>query len=918
MRRSHLTICILYSKYRFYTHGINQLQSLAQLSVQDYAQLGITDITDRRKIFTLIQLLRKEPTPRLNTVATTLTPSTSAIASGIRRPQSYGGGTSRLSVNTTNIGSSGTTNGIEGPTVAPPSSPLHNSRSAQNNNNHTTTTTTTTPLELYNTSGSKSSRLLRPRPLSIVGDIPIANKSTLPIPSNTGKLNRTIRQRTMSDAGRLDMSCLPARSTKDHRQRTNLRHSLYLDQDDSIKSMLSGFKNGKEDDNISSSDDDDSTSRQYRTAAPLLNAYGTPTVKTRASMGALKYLSTKSPSTCTTPPVSTSTAAISSQSYNLPPSDLDQKIRVCVRKRPLNKKEVDKGEKDISPCIGTRSLHINEPKLRLDMSRYIEQHSFTFDDVFDLDTPNFNVYERTALPLVKYIFEGGKATCFAYGQTGSGKTFTMLDTKHGLYIMAANDIFSLLRRPENQHLSAWIGLYEIYQGQLYDLLNNRKKLFAREDGKQNVVISGLKEYPIDNVDKLIQVFDYGNQVRTTGSTGANDSSSRSHAILQVLLKPKKNKKKIHGKLSFIDLAGSERGADRGDADTKTRMEGAEINKSLLALKECIRALDLDKRHTPFRQSKLTQVLKDSFVGNSRTCMIATISPGGTNSEHTLNTLRYADRVKELKGERDRRFTIECSRSGRSGELGGDRTNHLINNGENDEGDSHDNDSDILDEDTYNLGEENIFDVDFPHEEDELIRSNTFNTKKPIPQPATSSASYTQTARQDSNEQKQYPSQPMIPTNDNSRIKLMTRSSSGLLPLTDSPHTMHRSSSLTMDSNTPKKKNLSVTTSTSIARSIHSDRTTRRENVIPLEYNDMDDFIKLHRAEIRTVAEYTKQESKLLASITLQLSSNQGDDGRINHQFRSFLESLDETLEEKMESIAALRDRINDTMVQMDG
>lgn len=103
-----------------------------------------------------------------------------------------------------------------------------------------------------------------------------------------------------------------------------------------------------------------------------------------------------------------------------------------------------------------------------------------------------------------------------------------------------------------------------------------------------------------------------------------------------------------GKLSFIDLAGSERGADRGEADLKTRMEGAEINKSLLALKECIRALDQDKRHTPFRQSKLTQVLKDSFVGNSRTCMIATVSPNQSNSEHTLNTLRYADRVKELK------------------------------------------------------------------------------------------------------------------------------------------------------------------------------------------------------------------------------------------------------------------------------
>lgn len=92
----------------------------------------------------------------------------------------------------------------------------------------------------------------------------------------------------------------------------------------------------------------------------------------------------------------------------------------------------------------------------------------------------------------------------------------MLDPRHGLYVLAARDIFANLRKPENQHLSAWVGLYEIYQGQLYDLLNNRKKLFAREDGKQNVIISGLKEYAIENVDNLLQVFAYGNQIRSTG------------------------------------------------------------------------------------------------------------------------------------------------------------------------------------------------------------------------------------------------------------------------------------------------------------------------------------------------------------------------------------------------------------------
>ena len=122
-------------------------------------------------------------------------------------------------------------------------------------------------------------------------------------------------------------------------------------------------------------------------------------------------------------------------------------------------------------------------------------------------------------------------------------------------------------------------------------------------------------------------------------------SSRSHAILQITLK---EDSKTFGKMSFIDLAGSERGADVTDTNKQTRFDGAEINKSLLALKECIRALDQNKTHTPFRGSKLTLVLKDSFVGHCKTVMIGNISPGALSCEHTLNTLRYADRVKELK------------------------------------------------------------------------------------------------------------------------------------------------------------------------------------------------------------------------------------------------------------------------------
>ncbi|KAI8322624.1 kinesin-domain-containing protein [Martensiomyces pterosporus] len=331
-------------------------------------------------------------------------------------------------------------------------------------------------------------------------------------------------------------------------------------------------------------------------------------------------------------------------------SNLNDKIRVCVRKRPLNAKEKEKGEKDIVPASGRRSLSVMEPKVKVDMTKYIEESRFVFDEVFSETADNVQVYERTAKPLVEYIFSGGNATCFAYGQTGSGKTYTMMDMHCGLYIQAAEDIFGLLELSENKHLQAFVTFYEIYLTNLFDLLNDRKKLFAREDANQNVCIQGIREVLIQSPEDLMSVFEYGNNCRSTGSTGANADSSRSHAILQIALKDMSKRKPVQlGKLSFIDLAGNERGSDRGDkADKQTMMEGSEINKSLLALKECIRALDLNKKHQPFRQSKLTQVLKDSFIGNSRACMVATISPNISNSDNTLNTLRYADRVKAMK------------------------------------------------------------------------------------------------------------------------------------------------------------------------------------------------------------------------------------------------------------------------------
>ncbi|KAD6453720.1 hypothetical protein E3N88_08426 [Mikania micrantha] len=334
------------------------------------------------------------------------------------------------------------------------------------------------------------------------------------------------------------------------------------------------------------------------------------------------------------------------------------KIKVVVRKRPLNKKELARKEDDVvSVC--DNGLTVHEPKLKVDLTAYVEKHEFCFDAVLDQRVTNDEVYRETVQPIIPIIFQRTKATCFAYGQTGSGKTYTM----QPLPLRAAEDLVRLLHHPtyRNQKFKLWLSYFEIYGGKLYDLLSDRKKLCMREDGRQQVCIVGLQEFEVLDVQIVKEYIERGNAARSTGSTGANEESSRSHAILQLVVKKHNEVKdtrrnndineskggKVIGKISFIDLAGSERGADTTDNDRQTRIEGAEINKSLLALKECIRALDNDQIHIPFRGSKLTEVLRDSFVGNSRTVMISCISPNAGSCEHTLNTLRYADRVKSL-------------------------------------------------------------------------------------------------------------------------------------------------------------------------------------------------------------------------------------------------------------------------------
>ncbi|KAI9209156.1 P-loop containing nucleoside triphosphate hydrolase protein [Polychytrium aggregatum] len=676
--------------------------------------------------------------------------------------------------------------------------------------------------------------------------------------------------------------------------------------------------------------------------APLLNAYGVPIDPSSAS--AIKR----------------------SGSSNVPPSDLNARIRVCVRKRPLNKKEKARNEIDIATLKSSRIIVINEPKVKVDLTKYVEQHNFMFDEVFDVDSTNDEVYRRTAAPLVEYIFEGGKATCFAYGQTGSGKTYTMLDEQNGLYVLAGRDIFNMLKQPEHLDKTAYVSFYEIYQGQLYDLLNSRKKLFAREDGKQQVCISGLEEHAVDTVERLMQIFERGSNTRSTGATGANADSSRSHAILQIVLKTNRGKRQqIVGKFSFIDLAGSERGADRGDADKQTRMEGSEINKSLLALKECIRALDQDSRHTPFRQSKLTQVLKDSFIGNSRTCMIATVSPNISNSEHSLNTLRYADRVKELKGDSKMQSMTVSRLEGEDHEL-------IMEEIHNFEPDSlHDNDEDFLldeeipdnlllsddDQRSYDYDQDEFIDDD---RDDELDggESQTLNSvadqelsqrvqqlsmnSNARPTAAASQLPYPQQPLRSSQNQvraaaapsagyysslptsvptKIQPPSVSLGTNAGSHSALAHAAASGPAP----EPAMRESEQLPtgMTSAAPLKMDPAKTSSfvndheemLAAADAANLAVVAAVSNSDPeAEAELIEDVIRTSRRQIRDFTELTKRESKLIVDFTMTKGKmqlgNHGDASQsVSASFDGFVLEMDALLEEKARLLMELRGKL---------
>ena len=231
--------------------------------------------------------------------------------------------------------------------------------------------------------------------------------------------------------------------------------------------------------------------------------------------------------------------------------------------------------------------------------------------------------------MIDLVLNQGIVTCFAYGQTGSGKTYTM----KGIQNMAIDSLFNEAQKINNKKLVFYISFFEIYGGRLYDLLNNKNKLQVLDDKNGKVQIFGLEEILAESPEEMQLIIDKANSIRTTHNTVTNETSSRSHAICNICIK-EEGKSEEYGKLSLVDLAGSERAQETQSNNRQRRAEGAEINKSLLALKECIRALDARKSgnseiHVPFRASKLTHVLRDSFVSKSdksKIIMISCVSP----------------------------------------------------------------------------------------------------------------------------------------------------------------------------------------------------------------------------------------------------------------------------------------------------
>ncbi|XP_030433510.1 kinesin-like protein KIF19 isoform X1 [Gopherus evgoodei] len=342
---------------------------------------------------------------------------------------------------------------------------------------------------------------------------------------------------------------------------------------------------------------------------------------------------------------------------------VEQQLTVALRIRPINEAELEETAAIIAHRVGDQMVVLMDPSedsddiLRANRSR---EKTFIFDVVFDHKATQEEVYVSTTKNLVEGVISGYNATIFAYGPTGAGKTYTMLgtDCDPGIYIRTLNDLFKAIEATsDNMDYTVSMSYLEIYNEVIRDLLNPSSGfLDLREDARGSIQIAGITEVSTTNAPEIMQLLTKGNKERTQEPTAANKTSSRSHAVLQVTVKQKSRVKNINeevrvGRLFMVDLAGSERAAQTRNRGKRMK-EGAHINRSLLALGNCISALSEKggsrAQYVNFRDSKLTRLLKDSLGGNSRTVMIAHISPASIYFEESRTTLIYAYRAKNIK------------------------------------------------------------------------------------------------------------------------------------------------------------------------------------------------------------------------------------------------------------------------------
>ncbi|XP_071657990.1 kinesin-like protein KIF27 isoform X2 [Patagioenas fasciata] len=344
-------------------------------------------------------------------------------------------------------------------------------------------------------------------------------------------------------------------------------------------------------------------------------------------------------------------------------------VKVAVRIRPLLSKEVLHNHQVCVRLVpNTQQIIIGKDRV------------FTFDFVFGKNSTQEEVYTVCIKPLVVSLTEGYNATVFAYGQTGSGKTYTIggghiasiAEDEKGIIPRAIQELFQHISENCKIDFHVKVSYIEVYKEELRDLLEletSVKELHIREDEKGNTVIVGAKEFQVECADEVISLLESGNAARHTGTTQMNEHSSRSHAVFTISICQKqfaesrtntgaaqdsswKSAQMISSKFHFVDLAGSERVTKTGNTGERFK-ESIQINSGLLALGNVISALGDPKRksvHIPYRDAKITRILKDSLGGNAKTVMITCISPSSSDFDESLNSLKYANRARNIRNK----------------------------------------------------------------------------------------------------------------------------------------------------------------------------------------------------------------------------------------------------------------------------